>query len=111
MNIEVHTFDKFLVYELLGKSSVSLNDEVQVSDQIILRFNGIDFQKAVGLPEIINLILALGSVKAIEVASKWLHDKLKGKKIEKLVIEKTEVEIDQGEIKRVIEEKLKIEKD
>ncbi len=46
---------------------------------------------------------------AAGVASNWLYDKLKTKKIEKLMIERTEVEIDKGEIKKVIEEKIKFE--
>ena len=34
---------------------------------------------------------------------------LLGKRIEKFIIERTEIELDEGEIKRIIEEKLTIE--
>jgi hypothetical protein len=107
MNIEIHTYDKGLVFDLLGKSSV--RDEIQISDQIKLRYDGSYIRKAFGFPEIANFVLTFGSGMAAGVAANWLYDKLKGKKIERLIIERTEVEIDRGEIKKVIEEKLMVE--
>lgn len=109
MNIEIHTYDRGLVFDLLGKSSASVHDEIQMSDQIKLRYDGSYIRKAVGFPEIAKFVLTFGSGMAAGVAANWLYDKLKGRKIEKLIIERTEVEIDQGEIKRVIEENLRVE--
>lgn len=108
MNIEIHTYDGRLVYELLGKSSATVDDEIQISDQIKLRYDGSYIRKAIGFPEIARFVLTFASGAATGVAGNWLYDKLKGRKIEKLVIEKTEVEIDRGEIKKVISEKLRI---
>jgi len=109
VNIEIHIYDRRLVYELLGKPSAAIGDEIQVSDQITIRYDGSYIRKAIGFPEIAKFVLAFGSGATAGVVGNWLYDKLKGKKIEKLVIERTEVEVDQGEIKRVIDEKLKIE--
>jgi len=112
MNIEIHTQEKDLVYDLLGKSSATINDEIQISDQLKLRYEGTDCCKAVGFPEIAYFVLTIGSGFAVDLAAgvtaNWLYDKLKGKKI-KVIIERTEVEIDRGEIKKVIIEKLRIE--
>ncbi len=108
MNIEIHTNDNFLVFDLFGKSSIHQDDEIQITEQVRLKYNGSSIRKAVGFQEIANFVLTFGSGVASGVVANWLYDKLKEKKVEKLVIERTEVEIEQGEIKRVIEEKLRL---
>jgi hypothetical protein len=102
MDIEIHTYDKDLVFDL---PSASVHDEIQVPDQIELIYEESYIQKAVDSLAIDYYVLTFGSCVAAGVVANWLYDRLKGKKIEKLVIERTEVEIDQGAIKKVIEEK------
>lgn len=87
--------------------------EIQISDQVKLKYKGTELLEAYDYPEIVKLIfyvaVATLTKASVEEAVKWLFEKLKGKKIEKLIIERTEVELDQGKIKKVIEEKLKAE--
>lgn len=110
MNIEIHPHDRFLAFDLAGTPSIDVGDEIQIADQVKLSFKSAhDIGKAFYLPEIVYFTLTFGSGVAAGVAANWLYDKLKSKRIKKLIIERTEVEIDQGEIKRVIEERLKIE--
>ena len=109
INIEIHTHERRLVSDLLGKSSITINDEIQISDQIKLRYAGSYIRKALDFPEIIYIVVSFSSGVAAGVFANWIYDKIKGKRIEKFMIEKTEIELDQGEIKKVIEEKLSIE--
>jgi len=109
INIEINTYERRLVFDLIGKSSVTKNDEIQISDQIKLRYAGSYIRKGLDFPEIIYIVVSFSSGVAVSVFANWLYDKLKGKRIEKFMIEKTEIELDQGEIKRIIEEKLRIE--
>jgi len=109
INIEIHTHERRLVFDLLEKSSVTQNDEIQITDQVKLRYAGSYERKGLDFPAIIYIAVSFTSGVGASVFANWLYDKLKGKRIEKFIIEKTEIELDQGEIKRIIEEKLRIE--
>lgn len=106
INIEIHTYEGRLVFDLLRKSSVTQNDEFQISERIKLIRKG-SFTGQV-FPEIIYFAVSFSSGVAAGVFANWIYDKLKGKRMEKFMIEKTEIELDKGEIKRIIEEKLRI---
>lgn len=108
IKIEIHTYAKELIYDLWGKDSLSFGDEVKITDKVKLKYNGTEvFLTAERIPEIIHFILTLGSGVACGLVANWLYGKIKGRDVEKLIIERTEVEIEQGEIKRVIEEKIR----
>ena len=109
INIEIHTHERRLVFDLLGKSSVTQNDEIQISDQIKLRYAGSYERKGLDFLAIIYFAVSISSSVGASVFASWLYDKLKGKRIKKFIIERTEIELDEGEIKRIIEEKLTIE--
>jgi len=109
IKIEIHTYDRRLAFDLFETSSTNEHTEIQISSEAKLKYHGLYVRKAAGFPEILYSILEYSSGVATGIIANWLYNKLKGKKIEKLMIEKTEVEIEEGEIKRVIEEKLKVE--
>lgn len=109
MQLKIYTYNPRLVFDLLGKSAASVGDEVKISDQARLIYNGSEVRKAIGFPEIACFTLTFGLGVTTGVIANWLYDKLKGEKIEKLLIEKTEVQVDQGKIKKIIEEKIKFE--
>ncbi len=109
MKIEVYSYNGRLVHDLFNKSFLSAGDKIQIADNITLNYEGTYCRRTIGFPEIANFALTFSSGVASGVAATWLYDKLKGQKVEKLVIERTEVEINEGEIKRIIEEKTKIE--
>lgn len=109
MKIEIHTYDRRLAFDMFETSSTNDHTEIQISSDVKLKYEGLYIRKAIGFPEILYSILEFSSGVATGVVANWLYNKLKGKKIKKLMIEKTEVEINKGEIRRVIEEKLKIE--
>lgn len=109
MKIEIHTHDTRLVGHLLEESTISVHDEIQISGGVTLKYDESYIRKAVGFPEIAKFALTFGSGIAAGVAANWIYAKLKGRNIEKLIIERTEIEIEEGEIKRVIEEKLTAE--
>ena len=111
MGIKILTYDGQLVFDLLDKPSASVGDRIEIADQVRLVYNGSIKQKAIGLPEIVNFTLTYGSNVAAGVIAAWLYNKLKGRKVEKLIIERTEVEIDEGQIRKVIEEQVEFEKE
>ena len=58
---------------------------------------------------LLKFVLTIGPGVISGVVANWLYNKLRGKKIQKLIIERTVVEIDKEEIKKIIEEKIKLE--
>jgi hypothetical protein len=91
----------------------------QLADGITIRNDGTHESKAVDFPAVIHLTLEFAERGAeavgFGVIATWLYDKLNGhvhpdRRDEKLVIEHTEVEVEEGAIKRVITERLTSEK-
>ncbi len=80
MNIEIHTHDKFLAFDLLGKSSITAGDEIRGTEDVRLKYNGSLIRKAAGFPEVVNFVLTFGSGVTSGVVANWLYDKLKRKK-------------------------------
>ena len=55
------------------------------------------------LPETITILVSLGTSIATNVVSNWLYEKIK-ERAATLRIDRREIQIDNGEIKRIIEE-------
>jgi len=58
-------------------------------------------RKAFGLPETLELILSFGSGVVSSVVASWLYEKLKNRPNTTLRIEEQQVELEEGEIRRV----------
>lgn len=107
---EIETHDKMLGYDLFeSKELLRGHTEKSVSEDASVRFEGSIFRKAEGLPEIIELTLIFAKevVKPIilGIVSAWLYNKMKGRAVT-LRIERSEVEIDKGEIEKILMEKI-----
>lgn len=111
MEIKIRTYDGQLVFDLLGKPSASFGDRIEIADHVSLIYNGTIKRRAIGLLEIVNFTLVFGSGVAASLIAAGLYDKLKGRKVETVIIERTEVEIDEGQIRKVMEERVKFEKE
>jgi len=113
IRVEIETFDKDLDFDLFGTKTLSKGMQKTIAEGVSVAYEYTEYRKAVGFADIIHVIVTIGRDVPIGVAAgliaTWLYDKLKGRKVEKLKIERTEIEVDKGEIKRVIMEK--IEKD
>lgn len=108
LQIEIHTHDRKIVSDFLEKSSVSTGDEAIISDQARIKYEGSYIRKAIGFPEIVYFILTFSLGVSASVIANWIYDKIKGKEIEKIIIEKTEVDLNREEITRIIKEKIEI---
>lgn len=115
VKIEIETFNKQLDFDLFEtKERLARGMEIKIADGISARFEGTEFHLAIGFPDLVHFTITIGKDLAIGVASgiisAWLYNKLKGRKVEKLRIERTEVNIDKGEIKRILMEKIEEER-
>ena len=108
LQLEISTHEKRLVYDLMGKTQVKIDDAIEVTPGVSVTYKGTMGFKALGEPEIITLLLGIGGGVPAGVVANWLWSKLQGRTTS-LRIDRTEIEMDEGKITRYIHEK--IEKD
>jgi hypothetical protein len=112
LEIEIETFDKKLDFDLFeAKERFERGMETKIAEGVLARYERTDVCLAVGFADVIHFAITIGRNTAIGVVSginisDWLYDKLKERKVEKLRIERTEVEIDRSQIERIITEKM-----
>ena len=109
MEIEIQTHDRFLVFDVLGKKSASLNDVVNIPGNAQITYKGSLILKSVGIPETVNFALTFGSGVMAGVVANWIYDKFKNK-TEKITINRRYINLDKNEIKKIIEESIEIKK-
>jgi hypothetical protein len=108
ITITLDTKDGHLIFDILGKTSASLGDIVEIPGNAKLIYDGTYTRKGFGFPDTLNFTLVFGMGVASSLVATWLYDKFKGK-TEKVAINRAVIELDKGEIKRIIEEEIKKE--
>jgi hypothetical protein len=108
IEISVETHDKRLSFDLLDSRSISAGNGVEITPGAQLVWTGGIGRKAFGEPEWLTFLLQIAAGVPVTVVSAWLYQKLKGR-AQRMSINRTEIEIDEGEIKRIIQEKMDIE--
>jgi len=110
VSIEIETFDKELEMDLFdAKRFVAGETEKTISEGISIRWEGTEFKKVVGFPDIIHITLILARDVALPIAlgivSNWLYDKIKGRAI-KIKVKGFQVQIDRDQIEKILTEKI-----
>jgi|GEM_PF-4380452 hypothetical protein len=103
MEIVLVTHDFKLASEIYSE----INDKKIFSGTVSARFglsSGADSEEALLITQV---ILTISSQVAIGLFTNWLYDKLKTDNRAKITVERTEVQLDKGEIVRIITEKLR----
>jgi hypothetical protein len=104
LEISVESRDKNIESELT---------KTKIADGVSIHIKNRTLREIVGLPEIVNLIVYIGKKVALPVAAtllaKFLYDKLKKRKDNKLMINNTQVEINAEKIEKLIINVLKEE--
>lgn len=103
IGIEIDTHDNQLIFDILGKTSAGRGDIIRIDENAVLIYRGSLKKLAVGLPETISFTLDIGKGIAIGVVATWLYNKIKNRSV-KLRINRTEIEISEGEITRILRE-------
>jgi len=106
IQVEIETHDRQLDFDLFETRKLSRGMEKTVQKGVSIRYRGTIEQLAVDFPSIIEItIIAFATQVAAQIVANWLYDKIKGRAV-KLRIERTEVEIDKGQIERILMEKM-----
>ena len=105
INIEVDTYDKQLTTDILGRKSISSGDKIDIYRNMALKYQLTLKKFSIEEPDTVIFTLDVeGDVATnTSIFATWLHDNLKNRAV-KLKINRTEVDVDEEEIKKIINE-------
>ena len=105
INIEVDTYDKQLTTDILGRKSISSGDKIDIYRNMALEYQLTLKKFSIEEPDTVIFTLDVeGDVATnTSIFATWLHDNLKNRAV-KLKINRTEVDVDEEEIKKIINE-------
>ena len=110
MQIDIHTHDKQLAYDLLGRTSIQSGDQLSLADGVTLEFQRTTKRYSIDLPDVVTFALTvIGSVPAAVAAdllTDWIREKLSSR-AERIDIDREEIEFDDEErVRRIVREKI-----
>ena len=109
MILELKTYDRSLAFEVMGTDNLSLGKTVEIPGNAKITYNSGLVCKEAFAPETVTFVITFGSGVAASVVANYLYEKLRGKAVDnKIKIDRKIVELDNGKIKRIIEEKIEI---
>jgi hypothetical protein len=109
MEIEISTEPSSrAVFELLGSNAANRGESLDLAPGVAIRYEGTLVRKGADLPEITKLVLTVAGSVGAGVVSNAVYDLLKRltKPPIQLKIDRTEVEFEEGEIKRIVTERI-----
>ncbi|MDO9181138.1 MAG: hypothetical protein Q7U04_01955 [Bacteriovorax sp.] len=109
IRIDIETHDKKLGFDLAGVgSSLTSGTIVETPDGLKIEYEGTLMRKALGFPEVLQFIVDASTNVELGLLAAWLYDKVNGRKIEKIVINRRVVtQITRDGIRQVLEEEIK----
>ena len=111
LEIEIKTQDKALMRDIMGmKKGGEVAEEIDIPGNARLR-RRVRVRKMAGAEmtlTAIGFLLEFGRDVAAIVVGAWLYEKIRGGRASAIIIEKTEVEFNEGDIKRVLIERIEM---
>ncbi|UCF13632.1 MAG: hypothetical protein JSW06_05075 [Thermoplasmatales archaeon] len=105
INIEVDTYDKRLTTDILGKKPISSGDKRDIYKNTTMVYQLTLKKFSIEEPDtiIFTLVVEGNLATNTSIFATWLYDNLKNRAV-KLKINQIDVEIDEEEIKKIINE-------
>jgi hypothetical protein len=104
LHVEVDTDDHDLAFDLMSRPELlGPGTSTEIPGYATLTVESLTMRKAFGFPETVELALSFGTGVASGLVANWLFAKLRGRTVS-LRIERTEVQVNAGEIERIIRE-------
>lgn len=106
LQLEIDTYDRELCFDLMGNpKSLGSGVKAVVSGDVTVTLGPMSLRKSFGIPETITLFVEFSTGVGASLFAAWLYNKIQGRS-EKIRIEHTEIELDEGQIKRIITHKM-----
>ena len=110
LRVEVHTHDRGAAYTLFG-TSVGDGQTAAIADGIEAEFQHIESRRSLGWPEVVAFFITVSAAVPPSVAANlitsWLLSKFPHRP-ESTIIERSEVEFEEGQLKRVFRERIEM---
>jgi len=107
--VTIYTLNHQLIYDLLGEGRGSLGTRKELTAELAVRYDNAKIRTAFGLAEMVQITLIvaepISETAAVSLIVNWLLKKLntKSAQVTKLEIDNVPVELDENEIKKVLE--------
>ena len=106
--LHIETHDRHLAFEMLGANSTTRGDTIDAPGGVSLEYEGSLVRKAFGIPEVLQFVLDTSINVEIGLFSAWLYDKVKGKDVERIIVNRRVItEITSEGIRQVLEEEIR----
>ena len=110
MQIEVETRDIRVAFDILGTPGrLASGTSVSAPGGATLTFEGLIERRAFNVPGVLQFIVNSSIDIDIGLLAAWLYEKVKGRATH-LRINRVEIQIEEGEIKRVLSEQIEHER-
>ncbi len=110
MQIEIETRDIRVAFDILGTPGrLTSGTSVLAPGGATLTFGGLVERRALGVPEVLEFIVNCSVDIEISLLAAWLYEKVRGRAT-RLRINRVEIQIEEGEIKRVFSEQIEHER-
>jgi len=108
IELQIDIQDKRLGTELFAPATtVGPGTTAQAPGDAALELREWYFRKGAGFHDTLTIILSATKDLGVALFASWLYDKLKGGRAKALRINRTEVQIDQGAIRKIVTEQVK----
>jgi hypothetical protein len=104
--IDISGLSPLDAFRLFGDgTTLKAGATIEIPEGGRLQYCGMIERRAVGAESIVKLILEIGTAVGASVAANYIYDKLK-RRNSKITIDRTEIEFEEGEIKKFLQEKI-----
>ena len=107
IDIDIHTFNSGVLSELMGTMPTG-GASPEFDRGIRVKYRGHETTRSATpqIPDIIMFAVSVPTSLAAGLFVHWLWEKLKGRSIERIEIDRTTVEFSEGEITRIFQERI-----
>jgi hypothetical protein len=102
IELELHTFDKRIVTLLFGRSP-ERGFRLEIAPDVSIEYVGTEVRPSAipGLPEVVHVLVGIGTGVVTKIASDWLYQKIKGEdQVIKLQVNRMTVKVTKSELER-----------
>lgn len=109
VQLDIETHDRRLGFDIAGVgNSLNFGTAVDVPGGAKVVFQGAIVRKSFGIPEVLQFVLDTAVNVEIGLLSAWLYDKVKGKPVERIIINRRVItEFTEQGIRQVLEEEIR----
>jgi len=106
--LHIETHDRHLGFDMAESSSLKSGLIINAPGGVALTYQGSLVRKSVGIPEVLQFVIDVSTNIDVGLFGAWLYDKVKGKSVERIIINRCVVtEITEHGVRQALEEEIR----